>query len=154
MPTKKRRLSNAAYSSVTADSTDVVITDDDAMPGFYEHEAGQGWQEVEGAETIIDLTRPENKLEYPEASMINNPAITVGELEVQSNPPAPDPSSLQCPICMKDLEVDNLGLNAHIDFCLSKDVIKEATKNSGASSKKVLAWSEDKRRPHRKGKRK
>ena len=152
MPTKKRRLSNAAYSSVTADSTDVVITDDDAMPGFYEHEAGQGWQEVEGAETIIDLTRPENKPESSEASMINDPATTVGE--VQSNLPVPDPSSLQCPICMKDLEVDNLGLNAHIDFCLSKDVIKEATKNSGASSKKVLAWSEDKRRPHRKGKRK
>ncbi|RPD54731.1 DNA/RNA polymerase [Lentinus tigrinus ALCF2SS1-7] len=33
---------------------------------------------------------------------------------------------LECPICGKLLETDNQGLNEHIDFCLSKQAIKEA----------------------------
>jgi len=33
---------------------------------------------------------------------------------------------LQCPICMKTLETDNQGLNAHIDFCLSRGAIMAA----------------------------
>lgn len=31
-----------------------------------------------------------------------------------------------CPVCSKTLETDNQGLNAHIDFCLSRGAIKEA----------------------------
>lgn len=33
---------------------------------------------------------------------------------------------LQCPICDKELAVDNDGLNAHIDYCLSRGTIIEA----------------------------
>ncbi|KAI0779356.1 DNA/RNA polymerase [Fomes fomentarius] len=33
---------------------------------------------------------------------------------------------LECPLCRKRLETDNQGLNEHIDFCLSKQAIKEA----------------------------
>ena len=36
------------------------------------------------------------------------------------------PPLLECPICGKMLETDNQGLNEHIDFCLSKQAIKEA----------------------------
>jgi len=32
-----------------------------------------------------------------------------------------------CPICSKRLRVDNAGLNEHIDYCLSKGTIMEAT---------------------------
>ena len=31
-----------------------------------------------------------------------------------------------CPICSKTIVTDNDGLNAHIDFCLSKEAIREA----------------------------
>lgn len=31
-----------------------------------------------------------------------------------------------CPICSKTMVMDNDGLNAHIDFCLSKEAIREA----------------------------
>lgn len=31
-----------------------------------------------------------------------------------------------CPICSKTLEMDNRGLNEHVDFCLSKGAIREA----------------------------
>ncbi|EIW63572.1 DNA/RNA polymerase [Trametes versicolor FP-101664 SS1] len=36
------------------------------------------------------------------------------------------PSFLECPICGRMLETDNQGLNEHVDFCLSKQAIKEA----------------------------
>lgn len=35
-------------------------------------------------------------------------------------------TSLECPICNKMLATDNQGLNAHIDFCLSKGAIMAA----------------------------
>ncbi|OJT06968.1 DNA polymerase kappa [Trametes pubescens] len=36
------------------------------------------------------------------------------------------PSFPECPICGRMLETDNQGLNEHVDFCLSKQAIKEA----------------------------
>lgn len=44
-----------------------------------------------------------------------------------------------CPICTKMLETDNDGLNAHIDFCLSKGAIREATKATVTSPRKVTS---------------
>ena len=34
--------------------------------------------------------------------------------------------TLECPICGRHLETDNQGFNAHVDFCLSKEAIREA----------------------------
>jgi DNA polymerase kappa len=34
--------------------------------------------------------------------------------------------SLTCPVCEKVIQTDNEGLNAHIDFCLSRGVIRQA----------------------------
>ena len=34
---------------------------------------------------------------------------------------------LVCPICSRELKTDNSGLNAHIDFCLSRGAIMEAS---------------------------
>ncbi|KAI0075742.1 DNA/RNA polymerase [Panus rudis PR-1116 ss-1] len=51
--------------------------------------------------------------------------------------PVPADSELQaqtCPICNKTWETDNAGLNAHIDFCLSKSAILEAQVMASASS--------------------
>lgn len=49
-----------------------------------------------------------------------------------------------CPICGKLLETDNKGLNAHIDFCLSRNVIMEAQTNAQNTAKKskdlMLSW--------------
>lgn len=36
-----------------------------------------------------------------------------------------------CPVCSKELSVDNAGLNAHIDYCLSKDTIRLTASSSG-----------------------
>ncbi|KIO28048.1 hypothetical protein M407DRAFT_22680 [Tulasnella calospora MUT 4182] len=37
------------------------------------------------------------------------------------------PQSVVCPICNRSLETDNAGLNSHIDFCLSRGIIKQAS---------------------------
>ncbi|KAF5351766.1 hypothetical protein D9756_007614 [Leucocoprinus leucothites] len=39
-----------------------------------------------------------------------------------------------CPICSRTLTTDNQGLNAHIDFCLSKTAIQEAREEGTGSS--------------------
>lgn len=46
--------------------------------------------------------------------------------------PAPETpkETLACPICAKELETDNSGLNAHIDFCLSKAAIQQAASSA------------------------
>ncbi|KAH9942472.1 DNA/RNA polymerase [Epithele typhae] len=47
---------------------------------------------------------------------------------------------LECPLCGKLLETDNQGLNEHIDFCLSRQAIKEAqTASLKASSSKPIS---------------
>lgn len=50
--------------------------------------------------------------------------------------PTEDLSMQTCPICGKSMRTDNQGLNAHIDFCLSKDAIREAQASSSAPSPK------------------
>ena len=42
-----------------------------------------------------------------------------------------------CPICSKTLRTDNAGLNAHVDYCLSRAAIFEATTSSRTKQKPV-----------------
>ena len=37
-----------------------------------------------------------------------------------------DKTEQHCPVCSRTLVTDNQGLNEHIDFCLSRDAIREA----------------------------
>lgn len=49
----------------------------------------------------------------------------------------------ECPICGKTLQTDNQGLNAHIDFCLSRGAIREAQVEATKASKepsKYKGW--------------
>ncbi|EKM80636.1 hypothetical protein AGABI1DRAFT_55621 [Agaricus bisporus var. burnettii JB137-S8] len=96
----------------------------DAMPGFYEHE-----------ETMHDI----------EVGDIGNDD-EVGALELvqdkvksKPRPPVSAPSrSLSspaqvCPICRQILKVDNRDLNTHIDLCLSRSAVREASNTSGGA---------------------
>jgi DNA polymerase kappa len=57
--------------------------------------------------------------------------------------------SHECPVCGKALQTDNHGLNTHIDFCLSRDAIREAqseasspadTKKDKVGMKQPIKW--------------
>ncbi|KAI0630132.1 DNA/RNA polymerase [Trametes polyzona] len=52
------------------------------------------------------------------SSALSRPGPSTGDVEASS--------FLECPLCGRMLETDNQGLNEHIDFCLSKQAIKEA----------------------------
>jgi DNA polymerase kappa len=39
-----------------------------------------------------------------------------------------------CPICLRPQTADDRTFNAHVDFCLSKQMIKEVSKGSSAMS--------------------
>lgn len=170
-PTKKRRVGDLNQIPSTNETVivdvDGELIDDDAMPGFHEHETDR---RDDGLEAVMDLTIAENnepQSETPLASLAtsNNrtepstanhcPDATRKQDPVITAPP--EPTTLECPVCGRELETDNLGLNTHIDFCLSKDVIKEATKERNISEHAktaLLAWSKKRTKPSRKGKRK
>ncbi|KAJ3971769.1 DNA/RNA polymerase [Lentinula raphanica] len=69
-------------------------------------------------------------------------------------------SQTSCPLCGKDLETnDNQKINAHIDFCLSREAIREAEGRSSGPKPKATsqanAWSwflDPKTKPRKKGK--
>jgi len=42
-----------------------------------------------------------------------------------------DKTKQYCPVCSRTLMTDNRGLNEHIDFCLSRDAIREARSSAG-----------------------
>lgn len=42
-----------------------------------------------------------------------------------------DKAEQHCPVCSRILVTDNQGLNEHIDFCLSRDAIREARSLAG-----------------------
>ena len=42
-----------------------------------------------------------------------------------------DKTEQVCPVCSRTLVTSNRGLNEHIDFCLSRDAIREARSSAG-----------------------
>lgn len=67
-----------------------------------------------------------SEIKKPNSTGKSSSAVT-GERERESH---------ICPICSKELMVDNAGLNAHVDYCLSKGTIMQAataTASSGPS---------------------
>ncbi|KAF9813638.1 hypothetical protein IEO21_05470 [Rhodonia placenta] len=105
-PRKKQRV-----ETEPSDDEELRLSQDgfeDSMPGFHEHDVDES-----------------------ELSMLQSNSV------VASLPqPTEDLSMQTCPICGKSMRTDNQGLNAHIDFCLSKDAIREAQASSSAPSPK------------------
>lgn len=55
---------------------------------------------------------------------------SVENFEMKSSPKEEVPESWKCPICLTPQPADSLVFNQHIDFCLSKQEIKEAVKET------------------------
>ena len=122
--------------------------EDDSMPGFYEEEELEldhlqhDDQTIQGSEDT--LSKPHSK---PRSS-INAPSHLRTSSKDTFQPCKASGSSLSgqegvvtvaghhtCPICGKQLKTDNQGLNAHIDFCLSKGAILEAQTEASSPKK-------------------
>ena len=127
------------------------------MPGYYEHEDVEHDEAAENAD-VSPMLKP-TSLPGPSASRAkSHPPQPVA---TPSMPPSTQkkPSSAHqkphstsaalsttqddddvaaeehtCPICARTLATDNAGLNAHVDFCLSRSAIREAQQTTGGAS--------------------
>ncbi|RDX47961.1 DNA/RNA polymerase [Lentinus brumalis] len=86
-----------------------------AVPQPSSHTAGQGFVAPKPASSGSGPSSP------PSKKASSRPTNHDRESSADESIPV-----LECPICGKLLETDNQGLNEHIDFCLSKQAIKEA----------------------------
>lgn len=131
--------------------------EDDSMPGFFEEEEFEldnlehdDGQSREGHDdTVLTPSKPHPK----PRSGINAPSSLGTKSRDALQPsgsglPGQDAELLEhtCPICGKQLKTDNRGLNAHIDFCLSKGAILEAQVEA-SSPKKLGQTPTVKRKP-------
>ena len=62
---------------------------------------------------------PEETSDRFQSDRVNPPSYATSER-------SEDKTEQQCPVCSRTLMADNQGLNEHIDFCLSRDAIREA----------------------------
>ena len=96
-----------------------------------ESESGNGKERVKARAKSIDPALSNRRSEdQPGASNITPSALGQGEGEDMEV----DTEMLECPICGKRMKTDNQGLNAHIDFCLSRDAILNAQVQAGGAS--------------------
>ncbi|KAH7925515.1 IMS-domain-containing protein [Leucogyrophana mollusca] len=173
-PRKKPKL-EVEHPEDVADYSDVQLLerDEDSMPGFYEEEDGHGVldagedEDVEGQNHDRIRHKPSSHQAQPRprpptsgpprttSSGEGSSSSSSGASKPRSSKPVVEPQKVDssggetkghtCPICGKTLDTDNQGLNAHIDFCLSKGAIMEATAEVSSPQKKgkevPLVWS-------------
>ncbi len=119
------------------------------MPGYHEH-----------CDDDIDHTDDVPEDEHMSESAVRHdpgPDVLLGgesvgkSAEGESKPPSSkDPDGdiqmQTCPICSKAMQIDNRGMNAHIDFCLSKGAIREAQAMASTSAPKSKVSADTSRR--------
>ena len=124
------------------------------MPGFDDEDAWDATVDEEGGEAdeeVIQIDPPNQLSKKPisnaakplskkrPASPTNHDRQLEGiakSMSMKSVFSTSGKSRSTCPICSKEFYIDNAAFNAHIDFCLSKGVIMEATSAKPSSSKK------------------
>jgi DNA polymerase kappa len=120
---------------------------DEAMPGYHEFDetdckAPEDECELEGnffeAEVAAPVSRPPHSTTGARSSS-NVRSDTRPRSQSETSHSAKP--AQRCPICDKDLVVDNADFNAHIDFCLSRGAImqaqREARKSASTSTLRV-----------------
>ena len=143
-PTKKRRQDDVSFGEGEEDlpqlSQDGFAT---SMPGYTDEADAEAEHLAEAADMDEQDTKPHSKMGMRPPSSSTSTAPKSSSLAPGPSSPrskrSPRPTNhdreaslsmtpplLECPICGKMLETDNQGLNEHIDFCLSKQAIKEA----------------------------
>jgi DNA polymerase kappa len=79
-------------------------------------------QEVQ--DEMNDLEQLSQEAAIPDQSI---PTIEAGP---EAGPVEESPAQWECPICSKPQMADDRGFNDHVDFCLSRQTIREATQDT------------------------
>lgn len=110
--------------------------EDDSMPEFSGEESelddlGHDGHLMEGpSDTLSTPSKPRSSINAPP---LLGPSSRDTLQSLGSEVISPELHT--CPICSKQLKTDNQGLNAHIDFCLSKGAILEAQAEASTPKK-------------------
>ena len=127
---------------------------EEAMPGFHEDdETDLGMEDDEANEIEHDvlISRPVSAVNRLPTSVGNGQASSskqplpmgpheIHEMDMWRPVLKRETGTHDCPVCGKTLETDNEGLNAHIDFCLSRGAIMEAQVEASQSSTKGVRY--------------
>ncbi|KAG1812401.1 uncharacterized protein BJ212DRAFT_1448109 [Suillus subaureus] len=154
----RKRLRLASNAEDCNDEEDDAREDHESMPGFYEEEEnaeGRGFDAPDDEEQTDILhdsnpppherrTRPPVSAPGPSRTRPSDSSFSATTSKPMSARQGDRVRHQDCPICGKLLETDNKGLNAHIDFCLSRNVIMEAQTEAQSTAKKpkdlALSW--------------
>lgn len=150
-PNKKRKLSHGELEGVTpagGDNSEPIAaeTSSDSASFFaqFDDQAQDSTPPTESQQQRAASLEPTGSQPDPAvAAIAAKPASTAGgpprnvpvfspiarpndkpKVRVKKKPPA-DTQKHECPVCGAVLETDNDGLNAHVDYCLSRGAIKE-----------------------------
>lgn len=153
-PRKKRKVSDENGERDTDDAEPHLSQDgyEEAMPGFYEHEELERDSFVQAenyddasptsktkSTAALHTSRAHSHPPQPVASTSRSASphkrpskphsTSAAHLGPQGDARGEEDGDVQehtCPICARTLTTDNAGLNAHVDYCLSRGAIREA----------------------------
>ncbi len=121
---------------------------EECMPNIHDHDDGEDDHDTED---ILNTTTTTDDIAQRDAQKPRSRSISISYAIPTPKPSKPSNStprveeeSHTCPICSKTLQTDNQGLNAHIDFCLSKGAIREAQAAASGSAGKSKGKSKGK----------
>lgn len=121
---------------------------EESMPGYHEHEefdrkeishqtdSDEDLFEIEPLSTLAGQAEPlpSTRSPRPESRHVNDAGLEESQQNRIAN--KQDGAKTQtCPVCNKTFDVDNAGLNAHVDFCLSRGAIMTAQVEASKSGK-------------------
>lgn len=136
-PRKKRKVSPHSDEDEPA-----TLTQDgyaDAMPGYHEHKEEEDTDQTHEAAAVDE--RLAGAAPKHAGNVDNGPSEPHAGTNQSASSSNVDTGTVvqpqTCPICSKTMQTDNRGLNAHVDFCLSKSAIREAQAMASVSSTKL-----------------
>ncbi|KAJ5974970.1 hypothetical protein N7481_008677 [Penicillium waksmanii] len=88
--------------------------------------------EIGAEEAFEAAARQEVQDEMNDLEQLSQEAVIPGPSTptIESGPVEESPAQWECPICSKPQVADDRGFNNHVDFCLSRQTIREATQDT------------------------
>lgn len=130
---------------LTADEEDELAHDDTVSRDRVSSAGNGGQPSVRKPRPPTSAPAPSASTSRPRSSSMSNKPQSARQASSNATsanaPGSPSPQRVgpseeivqTCPVCSKSIETDNDGLNAHIDFCLSRGAIMEAQAATSSS---------------------
>ena len=91
--------------------------------------------DIEAEEAFEAAALQEKQDEMNDLEQLSQEAmVSVPTTESESQPIAETPVQWECPICSRPRPADDREFNDHVDFCLSRQTIREATQDTHSST--------------------